>query len=148
MLIAFIIGMVDFADAQVPVMRGWSSPSDSKSVFQKNVGSKEKGKNEQNSFGSSFGQRGSPISPRGMSKKKGVAGGVADDPCPKSQRLAIKQGKADAAAFKKKTPWGTWSLCLYKFRQQYSACSPFIKRAYVEAARETLQPKKRAMFAR
>jgi hypothetical protein len=146
-VVLFLIFIGD-VQAQVPVMRGWSASPKSESVFQKKADPKDKVKTRQGSFGSSMGRSGSSTGTRSLSKRGTGIGATADDPCPKSQRLAKKQAKGDAAAFAKKNPSGTWALFMYKFRQQYSTCSPFIKRAYVEAAREVLQPKKRVMFAR
>jgi hypothetical protein len=130
-------------EAQVPVMRGWSVSPQNKSLWGN---SDEKSPSDTKAGpGTGFG-----VNPKTnmLQKKKALLGKALEDPCPKSQRLAKQQAMTDAAAFKKKTPWGTWGTFMHKYRQQYGACSAFIKRAYVEAARNVLEPKKRAMFAR
>jgi hypothetical protein len=83
-----------------------------------------------------------------FSKKKAQSGKDLEDPCPKTERLAKQQAKKDVGDFLKKTPWATWDTFLHKFRQQYSTCPAFIKRTYREAARDIMQPKQKAMFAR
>lgn len=80
------------------------------------------------------------------STKSGL--GVEGDPCPKSRAEAMRMAKADAAKFKRTRPYATWSTFLYNFRHKYSSCSPFLKRAYVDTAREILQPKRAALFQR
>jgi hypothetical protein len=83
-----------------------------------------------------------------MKKEKGAVGREFEDLCPKSERLARKKANSDVAAFLKKTPLGTWDLFMHKFRQQYSTCPPFVKRAYIGAARDALLPQRKSMFQR
>jgi hypothetical protein len=156
----FLFGSTS-AFAQVPVMRGLPLSSESKSIFQKKGFSggwghewssdkKSGGKQSINKGKAPSGSSFKKVTPEEMTlKKKALSGtNIVEDLCPKSQRLAVKQAKMDAAAFAKKTPWGTWSLFMQKFRRSYADCSPFIKRAYLASARDILQPKPRAMFQR
>lgn len=84
----------------------------------------------------------------GVYRKKGQARGKLEDPCPSSERLARKRGAEDVSVFMKKTPLGTWNLFMHQFRQQYSFCPSFIKRAYLKAARDSLMPKSNRIFTR
>lgn len=154
----FIAASVTFA--QVPVMRGLPALSGTGSPLNRN----EQPGQPQNQSGwgkrgrggtSSFGSDSAPLPRLGvrpqneMIIKKNVGlRGVVEEPCPTSVRLARKRAAQDASAFVRKSPSGTWELFMHKFRQHYSTCSPFIKRAYLEAAKEVIVPKKKAMFQR
>jgi hypothetical protein len=157
-ILMFLTVATNVSFSQVPVMRGLPLSPETKSLFNKGAESDEPGnksvwgRKEKNT--TSWGHKRTFKSRPGAEpkdemklKKKALSGGV-EDPCPPSVRLAKKKARTDAALFAKKTPWGTWDLFMHKFRQQYSACSPFIKRAYLEAAKDTLVPKKKAMFSR
>jgi hypothetical protein len=143
--------------SQVPVMRGLPLSPETKSLFNRGAQSEEPGNKSGWGGGkntSSWGHKRNLKSRPGAEpndelalKKKARSSGV-EDPCPPSVRLARKKARTDAALFAKKTPWGTWDLFMHKFRQQYATCSSFIKRAYLEAAKDTLVPKKKAMFSR
>ena len=81
-------------------------------------------------------------------KKKDASGSELEDRCPKSERLAKKLANSDVAEFFKKTPLGTWDLFMHKFRKKYSNCPSYVKRAYLNAARDKLTPQTKSMFQR
>lgn len=81
-------------------------------------------------------------------QKKNAPGSGIEELCPKSERLARQRAVYDVKAFLTKAPLGTWELFLHKFRQQYSTCPSFIKRAYLNAARDVLLPQRKSMFQR
>ncbi len=141
-------------------MRGLPLSPETKLLFDKSVpsdkpgkksvwGEKEKKKTSPWNYSPFFESRfGTKRKNEMILKKKALPGRGLEDQCPRSVRLAKKQAATDAAAFAKKTPWGTWDLFMHKFRQQYSTCPSFIKRAYLEVAKDSLVPKRKAMFSR
>jgi hypothetical protein len=158
-ILSFLIVATGVSFSQVPVMRGLPLSPETKSLFNRGTPSDESGNKsvwggkEKNT--SSWGRKRTLKSRPGAEpedeialKKRARSRGVFEDPCPPSARLARKKARMDAGIFAKKTPWGTWDLFMHKFRQQYATCSPFIKRAYLEAAKDILAPKKKAMFSR
>jgi hypothetical protein len=157
-ILSFLTVATSVSFSQVPVMRGLPLSPETKSLFNKGSSSDEPGKRsvwggkEKNT--SSWGRKRTFKSRPGdepkdeMALKKRARSSGVGDPCPPSARLARKKGRADAGSFAKKTPWGTWDLFMHKFRQQYATCSPFIKRAYLEAAKDILAPNRKAMFSR
>ena len=84
----------------------------------------------------------------GMIKKKEEDVRKPEDPCPASERLARKQAEIDVTTFFKKRPLATWDLFIQKFRQQYSGCPTFVKRAYLRTAKDMFLPKQKDLFAR
>ncbi len=71
-----------------------------------------------------------------------------EDPCPRTSRLAKQQGRMDAIKFKRTRALQTWGAFLFTMRKKYGSCSHAIRAAYLEAAREVLQPRQRALFQR
>ena len=159
-ILAFLIIGLNMALAQVPVMRGLPLSGGTKLLFDKGAAPNELGKESGWGKGkkkktSSWGGATVPEPRSGrrfqnemILKKSAISGGTFIDPCPGSVRLARKQALIEAANFAKKNPSGTWELFMHKFRQQYSTCTPFIKRAYLDVAKEVLVPKPKAMFQR
>jgi hypothetical protein len=158
-VLSFLTVTTSVSFSQVPVMRGLPLSSETKSLFNKGTPTDEQGgksvwgRKEKNT--TSWGHKKNLKSRPGAEpedemrlKKKARSSGVIEDPCPPSPRLARKKAMVEAALFAKKTPWGTWDLFMHKFRKQYATCSSFIKRAYLEAAKDVLVPKKKAMFSR
>jgi hypothetical protein len=156
-ILSFLTVATGVSFSQVPVMRGLPLSPETKSLFNRGTPSDESGNKSVWGGGkntSSWGRKRTLKSRPGaepedeMALKKRARSSGVQDPCPPSVRLARKKARMDAGLFAKKTPWGTWDLFMHKFRQQYATCSPFIKRAYLEAAKDTLVPKKKAMFSR
>ena len=156
----FFVIAASVSFAQVPVMRGLPLSGGTKLLFDRGAPSSELGKESGWGKGkkkktSSWGGATVPEPRSGrrfqnemILKKSAISGGTFIDPCPGSVRLARKQALIEAANFAKKNPSGTWELFMHKFRQQYSTCTPFIKRAYLDVAKEVLVPKPKAMFQR
>jgi len=59
--------------------------------------------------------------------------------CPGTARQARIHGRADAVTFRLEHPSGLWSGFVHKFRGKFRRCAPFIKAAYLDAARKLFQ---------
>ncbi|MFH0822902.1 MAG: hypothetical protein V2B18_09130 [Pseudomonadota bacterium] len=70
------------------------------------------------------------------------------DQCPPTARVARKLGLEDGMKFRRTNSVATWGVFLQRNKAKYEGCSPFIKRAYLEAARSVMQARVPERFKR
>ena len=68
--------------------------------------------------------------------------------CPRTLLQIEKLVKGDAGDFKRRYPSGTWATFVHVFNRRYANCPSFVKRMYLEAARDILEPPQRNRWGR